>query len=166
MADRRPPAFRNLLAYQISSTADALRKSAALRMRREHDVSLAQVRALALIEHLQPVRLRDVAADAGADKAQISRVVSSLVERGFVLRRALAADARSAHLELTEAGREKFAQLFKTMQDRDRVMRAAFEAAEADDLIGFLARARRTAEQISLDEERLANSAERAAANH
>src|SRR6059058_2920329 len=99
MAERRPPAFRNLLAFQVSSTADALRRSAAMRMRREHELSLAQVRALALIEHLQPVRLRDVAADAGADKAQISRVVTSLVERGLVMRRALAGDARSAHLE-------------------------------------------------------------------
>src|SRR4051812_3459340 len=105
MAERRSPAFRNLLAYQVSSTADALRRSAALRMRREHEVSLAQVRALALIEHLQPVRLRDVAADAGADKAQISRVVSSLVDKGYVSRRALAGDAQSAHLELTDSGR-------------------------------------------------------------
>jgi DNA-binding MarR family transcriptional regulator len=157
MVERRPPAFRNLLAYQISSTADALRKSAALRMRREHDVSLAQVRALALIEHLQPVRLRDVAADAGADKAQISRVVSSLVERGFVSRRALAGDARSAHLELTGTGREKFTAIFTTMQDRDRVMRAAFQAAEVDQFVALLARARKTADQLSLDEERLAN---------
>jgi DNA-binding MarR family transcriptional regulator len=157
MAERRPPAFRNLLAYQVSSTADALRRSAAMRMRREHDVSLAQVRALALIEHLQPVRLRDVAADAGADKAQISRVVSSLVERGYVSRRALAGDARSAHLELTEAGREKYDALFRTMQDRDRAMRAAFDAGEADALVTFLGRVRKVADQLSIEEERLAS---------
>ena len=157
MAERRPPAFRNLLAYQISSTADALRKSAALRLRREHDVSLAQVRALGLIEHLQPVRLRDVAADAGADKAQVSRVVSSLVDRGYVARRALPGDARSAHLELTDAGREKIAALSKSMQERDRVMRAALEPAEADQLVAILARVRKTADQLSLQEERLAD---------
>ncbi|MEJ6023724.1 MarR family winged helix-turn-helix transcriptional regulator [Ramlibacter sp. PS4R-6] len=157
MAERRPPAFRNLLAYQVSSTADALRRSAAMRMRREHDVSLAQVRTLALIDHLQPVRLRDVAADAGADKAQISRVVSSLVSRGYVTRRALVGDARSAHLELTQAGRDKVAGLFRTLQDRDRLLKAGFQPAEIEQLLSLLARVRKVADQLSLDEERLAN---------
>src|ERR1700741_4610159 len=115
MAERRSPAFRSLPGCHVKSTADALRKSAAMRMRREHDVSLAQVRALALIEHLQPVRLRDVAADAGADKAQVSHVISSLVERGLVTRRALEGDARSPHLELPDAGRDKFAAISKSM---------------------------------------------------
>jgi DNA-binding MarR family transcriptional regulator len=156
MAERRPPAFRDLLGFQIGSTADALRKSAALRMRREHDVSLAQLRALALIEHLQPVRLRDVAADAGADKAQISRVVTSLVSRGYVARRALAGDARSAHLELTEAGRDKVGALFQSLQERDRAIRAGFEPAEAEQLTGFLARVRKAADLLTLEEDRLA----------
>jgi DNA-binding MarR family transcriptional regulator len=160
MVERTPPAFRNLLGYQISSTADALRRSAALRMRREHDVSLAQVRALALIENLQPVRLRDVAADAGADKAQISRVVSSLVGRGLVSRRALQGDARSAHLELTDAGREKVKALFVTMQERDHTLRAALQAGEVDQFVGFLARIRTAADQLSLDEERLGGNAD------
>jgi len=160
MAERRPPAFRSLLASQISSTADELRKSVTLRLRREHDVSLAQVRTLALIEYLQPVRLRDVALDAGADKAQISRVVSSLVERGYVVRRALAKDARSAHLELTDSGREKLGVLVKLMQERDRVLRAALQADEADSLTALLARIRGTAEQLALDEERLNRSSE------
>ena len=157
MAERRPPAFRNLLGYQVSSTADALRRSAAMRMRREHDLSLAQVRALALIEHLQPVRLRDVAADAGADKAQISRVGSSLVEKGFVSRRALAADARSAHLELTENGRTKYGALHKTKQERDQAIRDAFGAGEADALAASLARVRKVADQLSIEEERLSS---------
>jgi len=157
MAERRQPAFRNLLAYEISSTADALRRSAAMRMRREHDLSLAQVRALTLIETMQPVRLRDVAADAGADKAQVSRVVSSLVSRGYVTRRALAADGRSAHLELTEAGRTKVAALVKTLQERDRVLRAALQPGEIQQLLSFLERIRQTAEQLAMDEERYAN---------
>src|SRR3954463_13161741 len=154
MVERTPPAFRNLLGYQISSTADALRRSAAMRMRREHDVSLAQVRALALIEHLQPVRLRDVAADAGADKAQVSRVVSSLVSRGLVSRRALQGDARSAHLELTGTGRDKVDALFRTLQERDRAMRSVFEGAEFDEFVAGLARIRKAADEIATDEER------------
>ena len=161
MVERRPPAFRNLLGYQMAGTAEALRRSAALRMKREHDVSLAQVRALTLIEHLQPVRLRDVAADAGADKAQISRVVTSLVQRGYVARRALASDARSAHLELTESGRVKVSALMRSLEARDGALRAAFEPAEFDQLLGLLARIRTAADEMAYQEERLALSTHR-----
>lgn len=155
MGDRRQPAFRNLLAYQVTSTADALRRSAALQMRREHDLSLAQVRTLALIEHLQPVRLRDVAADAGSDKAQVSRVVTSLVGRGYVTRRALPGDARSAHLELTETGRAKVDAIGRTLDARDGVLRSALQHGEADRLAALLALVRQTADSLSMEEERI-----------
>jgi DNA-binding MarR family transcriptional regulator len=154
MVDRRQPAYRHLLAYQVTSTADALRRSAAMHMRREHDVSLAQVRTLALIESLQPVRLRDVAADAGADKAQVSRVVTSLVGRGYVSRRALAGDARSAHLELTDAGVAKIAAVTRTLDERDSVLRSALQPGEADQLIALLGAVRQTADGLTLAEER------------
>lgn len=154
MADNRQPAFRNLLSYQVTSTADALRRSAALYMRREHDVSLAQVRTLALIQHLQPVRLRDVAADAGADKAQISRVVTSLVGRGYVTRRALAGDARSAHLELSEAGRAKMHAVEQSLERSDGVLRSALSPADAEQLAALLARVRKAADDLTMQEER------------
>jgi DNA-binding MarR family transcriptional regulator len=153
MVDRRQPAFGNLLAWHLTSTADALRRSAAMQMRREHDVSLAQARILALIKDLQPVRLRDVAADAGADKAQISRVVSSLVSRGYVARQALAGDARSAHLELTEAGRRKMEALLHTLNERDAQLRSAMQSSEIDQLLALLARVRKTADALTLREE-------------
>jgi len=154
MLDRRQPAYRNMLAWHVTSTADALRRGAAMQMRREHDVSLAQVRILALIDSLQPVRLRDVAADAGADKAQISRVVSSLVKRGYVARQALEGDARSAHLALTEDGRQKMHALVRTMSDRDAHLRSTMQAAEIDQLTTLLARVRKTADELAVHEER------------
>ena len=154
MADRRRPAYHDLLAFHVTSTADALRRSAAMHMRREHDLSLAQLRTLSLIEHLQPVRLRDVAADAGADKAQISRVVTSLVGRGYVTRRALAGDARSAHLELTASGHAKMDAVTRALEQRDRQLRTGLQPPEADQLIALLARVREAADALTLEEER------------
>jgi DNA-binding MarR family transcriptional regulator len=154
MVDRRQPAYSNLLAYHVTSTADALRRGTAMQMRREHDLSLAQVRILVLIESLQPVRLRDVAADAGADKAQISRVVSSLVSRGYVVRQALAGDARSAHLALTEAGRQKMSALLRTLVERDAHLKASMQPADVDTLASLLARVRKTADELTMREER------------
>ena len=154
MAERRPAAFRDLLGFHIASTAEALRRGAAMRMRRSHDMSLAQMRTLTLIEQLQPVRLRDVAADAGADKAQISRVVSSLVMRGFVSRHTLPGDARSAHLELTPSGRTKVSAVFATLLERDGSLRGSLLPSEVEQLTSLLSRVRKTAEMLALDEER------------
>lgn len=157
MDEHRRPAFRQLLAYEIGTTADALRRSAAMRMRREHNVSLAQISALALIEQMEPVRLRDVAADAGADKAQISRVVTSLVSRGLVSRQVIVGDSRSAHLGLTDTGRAKFEGIFKTLQERDAVLRDGLQPGEIQSLIPLLERIRKSADRLSMEEERLAD---------
>lgn len=155
MAERRVPAFRALLAYQIDSTAEALRRGATLRLRREHDVSLMEWRTLALIDHLQPVRLRDLAADFGADKAQISRIVTALVSRGLVVRRLREGDARSAQLELSEPGRAKTLALARSVQERDRAFRACLKPAELEQLVGMLARIRTRAQELLDEEERL-----------
>src|SRR5688500_2673382 len=154
MAERRIPAFRALLDYQINSTSDALRRGAAVRLRREHDVSLMEWHTLALIENLQPVRLRDLAADFGADKAQISRIVTALAQRGLVKRRIPGGNARSADLELTESGRSLAAALTRAAQERDRAFRACLKPSEVEQLVGMLTRIRARAQELLEDEER------------
>lgn len=155
MGDRRAPAFTTLLSHHINSTSDLLRRVAALRSRREHDVSLTESRTLALVEHLQPVRLRDLTAASGSDKAQISRVVTGLVGRGLILRSSSSNDGRSAHLELTEAGRIKAGHLARMAQETDRALRAGLKPAEADHLIALLSRVKAKAQDLVKEEERL-----------
>lgn len=154
MAERLAPAFRALLAYQINSTSEALRRGITLRLRREHDVSLMEWRTLALIEHLQPVRLRDLAAESGADKAQISRIVTTLVSRGLV-RRLREGDARSAQLELTEPGRAATLALTRAADEREQAFRACLAPGELEQLTGMLARIRARAQELVEEEERL-----------
>jgi DNA-binding MarR family transcriptional regulator len=155
MAEGRTPGFRALLSYHINSTSDVLRRAAALKLRRELDVSLMESRTLMLIDFLQPVRLRDLVADSGADKAQISRVVSSLVSRGFVVRKSHLSDGRSAQLELTQSGRLKLAGLARLTHERDRVLRECLDPAEVEALAGMLARLRAKAVELVREEARM-----------
>ncbi|MES2634679.1 MAG: MarR family winged helix-turn-helix transcriptional regulator [Pseudomonadota bacterium] len=148
MLESRAPAFSRLIAWQINSTSDALRREAAVRMKREHDISLVEWRTLALIEAMQPVRLRDVAAESESDKAQISRIVSALVERGLVDRQAVAQDARSAHLSLTPSGTELAAKLAAMSQDRDRMLRATCDEAGIETMLTTLAVIREKATEL------------------
>lgn len=155
MADRRAPSFHALLSYQINSTADAVRRGGVMRLRRLHDVSLMEWRTLALIDHLQPVRLRDLATEAAADKAQVSRIVSALVARGLVQRQSPGRDTRSAHLALTSSGRAKLAGLLRSVEQFDRSVAVALQSAEAELLLSLLARVRTQALELMEDEERL-----------
>lgn len=152
MTKAKQPAFRPLLSYEVNSTSDVLRRSAALRFRREHDVSLMEWRTLARIESLQPVTLRGLVETSSIDKAQLSRVVTGLTEKGLVARNAHATDARSAQLRLTAAGRKLLKALAASAMDRDRVFRACLTQTETDQLMGMLARLK-SAAQTLVDEE-------------
>jgi len=154
----RTPAFTPLLSYEVNSTSDLLRRSAALRFRREHDVSLTEWRTLARIEYLRPVTLRDLVAYASTDKAQISRIVTGLVERGFVSRKIHATDARSAQLDLTAAGKKILRGLTKSAQERDRAFRACLTEAEIVQLRKTLAKLKVCAQGLIADEDNRAST--------
>jgi DNA-binding MarR family transcriptional regulator len=149
---QRQPAFRPLLSYEVNNTSDVLRRSAALRFRREHDVSLMEWRTLARIEAMQPVALRELVASSSIDKAQLSRVVTALTERGYVERSAHSTDARSAQLKLTPSGRKLIKALAASAQDRDRIFRECLTQKEIDQLVSTLAKLK-TRAQALVDEE-------------
>ncbi|WP_076999696.1 MarR family winged helix-turn-helix transcriptional regulator [Variovorax sp. KK3] len=147
------PAFLPLLSYEVNSTSDVLRRSAALRFRREHDVSLMEWRTLALIEHLQPVTLRALTDYSSTDKAQISRIVSGLVERGMVERSAHSSDARSAQLSLSDEGRVKIKGLARAARSRDRAFRSVLDEGEAEQLVAALRKLKARALALIEEEE-------------
>ncbi|MES2976304.1 MAG: MarR family transcriptional regulator [Pseudomonadota bacterium] len=148
MSGERAPAFRPLLSYEVNHTSDVLRRSAALRFRREHGVSLMEWRTLARIEALQPVALRELVETSSIDKAQLSRVVTGLTERGYIARSAHATDARSSQLKLTAAGRKLIQALTASAQDRDRAFRSCLTQKEIDALISTLAKLKAKAQEM------------------
>ncbi|RYG12455.1 MAG: MarR family transcriptional regulator [Burkholderiales bacterium] len=148
MTQPRQPAFRPLLSYEVNNTSDVLRRSAALRFRREHGISLTEWRTLARIESAQPVTLRDLVETSSIDKAQLSRVVTALTGRGLVARSAHATDARSAQLKLTEAGRKMIKALAASAKDRDRVFRECLTQAEIDQLVSTLGKLKDAAQKL------------------
>lgn len=124
-----------LLSYRLSRTSSALSRSAALRYRREFDVSLGEWRTIALIAADPTLTLNRLARRAGLDKAQMSRVVRGLVERDLVRRTEGA--GRSRQLALTDAGVEVYRGLIAAANERD----AAFAALLSDEEAEVLGRA-------------------------
>lgn len=122
--------IRDLVSYRLSRAASLMSRGAALRYRREFNVSLGEWRALALLAVGSDQTLMALSRAAGLDKAQMSRVVTSLVERSLVLREPVAGDGRTARLSLTEAGRVLYGRLIAAAGERDQAFRAALSDDE------------------------------------
>jgi DNA-binding MarR family transcriptional regulator len=125
-----------LLSYRLSRTSSAMSRSAALRYRREFDVSLGEWRAISLIAADPTLTLNRLARRAGLDKAQMSRVVSRLTERGLVDR--TAGSGRTSQLALTGEGTRVYRGLISAANERDAEFLAALTPEEAATLSGAL----------------------------
>jgi DNA-binding MarR family transcriptional regulator len=99
-----PLTIRDLLSYRLHVVANLLSRGAAMRYKREFGVSLWEWRTIALLGAQAPLSLNELAAAAGLDKSQMSRVVAGLVARGLVARGMDETDGRGVRLALTRAG--------------------------------------------------------------
>jgi len=122
-------AITELLSYRISQVAASLSQSAALLYRREFDFSLGEWRTVALLgAQEEPLTLNRLARRAGLDKAQMSRVIKGLVDRGLV-NRTLGA-GRTTELTLSSEGRAVYADVIDAANERDRRLRRHLGARE------------------------------------
>ena len=140
MLQRTVPTIRELLSYRLHRVANLLSRGAALRYRREFDVSLWEWRTIALLGEGAPWSLQALARAAGLDKGQLSRVVAGLVERGLVARAVDAADARGVRLTLTREGRRVGAGLLRAAAERNALLTGALSTREHAQLEAILAK--------------------------
>ncbi|MEV0316424.1 MarR family winged helix-turn-helix transcriptional regulator [Nonomuraea fuscirosea] len=117
-----------LLSYRLSRVANALSRSATVRYRRQFDVSLGEWRAIALLGESAPQTLNRLARLAALDKAQMSRVISGLTERGFVLREQGA--RRTTQLSLTRRGKTLYEGLIAAANERNDAFLVCLTPAE------------------------------------
>jgi DNA-binding MarR family transcriptional regulator len=147
-----PLVIHDLLSYRLGRAANLVSRSAAMRYRREFDVSLGEWRALALLAADAPLSLNDLARAAGLDKAQMSRVVSGLTERGLVLRQMSGRGGRMVELSLTRAGSQLYRGLIGAAAERDAALRGCLTSAERAALESALAKLAAEARRMMHDE--------------
>ena len=125
-ASSEPPAdaevtISDLMSYRLSRAANSLSRSAGMTYRRECDVSLGEWRVLALLGERGSLTLNKLARRSALDKAQMSRVVKGLAERGLVTRDY--GPGRTTELSLSTAGQEVYDRLLSLANERDRRIR-------------------------------------------
>ena len=97
-------------------------------------------RALGYFARHPGASARDLVAHAGRDKAQVARLVRTLVERGLLAATPSPTDQRSQCLALTEAGLGLHRQLAQARRRVDATLVAGLDAAELQQLAALLAR--------------------------
>lgn len=128
--DVAPITLQDLLSYKIIAVANAMSAGSALRLRSEFDMSLGEWRALALIASSASQSLNGLARAANLDKGQMSRVISSLVERGLVTRETGARKGIVVPLALTPRGKKLYAELIGIAGERNHRFTACLTAQE------------------------------------
>jgi DNA-binding MarR family transcriptional regulator len=111
--------IKDLVSYRLHVVANLLSRGAALRYKREFGVSLWEWRTIALLGAQAPLSLNDLAAAAGLDKSQMSRVVAGLVARGIVARGADETDGRGVKLCLSRSGEKLCEGLIRAATERN-----------------------------------------------
>lgn len=85
-----------------------------------HDVSVTQCYALETLVQHGPMRLSELAERLFLDKSTTSRVVSTLVRKGYAAQRADATDGRALTLTATPAGHRLYARITADLVEQQK----------------------------------------------
>lgn len=139
-----------LLSYRLHRVANRVSRSAALRYRREFSVSLGEWRTIALLGARSPQTLNRLARLAGLDKAQMSRVVSGLNDRGIIRREPGA--GRTSQLTLTAAGQAVYEGLIDAANERNERLLSCLTGEELEILTRALEKLEGVARTLAEEE--------------
>ncbi len=123
-----------LLSRRILILANALRRAAGMRYRRLLDLRQNEWSIVAELGARSPRTLGDITASLNLDKAQMSRSVATLIERGLVLRKTNPHDSREAFLHFSAKGRAVYARLLAAGTEANQHLLSGFAAGEREKL--------------------------------
>jgi DNA-binding MarR family transcriptional regulator len=109
-----------------------------------HDISVTQCHTLEMLVEHGPMRLNDLTERLFLDKSTTSRVVRTLVKKGYVKQHADPSDRRATALSATRAGRNLCARITDDLVDQQKDLLADLDSdvrAGVVDVIRRLARA-------------------------
>ncbi|MEW6372875.1 MAG: MarR family winged helix-turn-helix transcriptional regulator [Pseudomonadota bacterium] len=108
----------------------------------EHELTHMESKVLRFFAREPGATLSDLVAHAGRDKAQLTRLIRGLRDKGLLDASADAADRRSTRLYLSEAGRALHAQLHAIGAALSDVGLSGLSEGEREQLYGLLQRVR------------------------
>jgi DNA-binding MarR family transcriptional regulator len=112
-----------------------------------HDISVTQCYALEAVAEHGPVRLGALAERMCLDKSTTSRVVATLVRKGYLSQSADAADARASAIAVTRAGRQLYTKITRDLVAQQRDVLQDLDPAVRDGVVEVIRRLAAAAER-------------------
>jgi DNA-binding MarR family transcriptional regulator len=134
------PDIRDLFSFELQRLAGLSTRIAALSIRPKYGITAREWRALAVLKYLGEVPLQELAKHSGLLKSQMSRTVSAMIERGYILKTANPEDGRSILLKLSPEGLELSQAILADSFERNEHMLSTLSHAERQILIELLQR--------------------------
>ncbi len=138
----------DLLLYRLNRMA-ALAGGMVVRLcEGGHGITRREWGVIGQLHERGPLAPSSLAEQFQLDRARTSRLVTSLVDKGLVLREVPPGNRRQALLRLSPAGEAVYAQLMPQVQDINRRILSALSDTEMAQLDGFISRLRASADQL------------------
>jgi DNA-binding MarR family transcriptional regulator len=145
----KPPSFRNLMTFRLHRVARISERISEQYYRKHLGMSLPECRVIGITAGYGSVSFKRVAAAANLEKSYASRVVSALVERGFIEKLANPSDSRSVLLQLTEEGHAMHEQTYALALRLNELLQQPFKRGQVSDFVAFLGTLEQQLDQTS-----------------
>lgn len=106
-----PVLISQFYTYRLHKLSTLLSRQMHDELKARYRLGLAEWRTVAVLGEFGPLSLRDVSRRGAIDKAQVSRLLPGLIDRGYVVRDPHPTDRRRASLRLTDAGRKLYEEI-------------------------------------------------------
>lgn len=111
-----------------------------------HDISVTQCHTLEMLVEHGPMRLNDLTVRLFLDKSTTSRVVRTLVKKGYVAQRADPSDGRATALRATRAGRRLCARITDDLVEQQKALLADLDPDVRAGVVDVIRRVARAAD--------------------
>lgn len=132
--DKRDADIRNLLSFRLTRLSQVSDSLGQRWLKQEFGLRLLEWRIIGLTAVTAPIRFAELARTLRTDKGQLSRMTSTLVEKGLLELRLDPGDQRSRLVHLTEAGHALYDRILPGITERDDAMSGQLSAAELETL--------------------------------
>jgi DNA-binding MarR family transcriptional regulator len=139
--------------YWFARISRALSQHLLLHVEARFGLNLAEYRTLNTLAELSSTSIRDIAADASLDKAQVSRAVTALTARGLVVQVVDGEDRRLRVVKLTPAGEALIAETLPFVTARQQQLETNLSETELRALWSALATISKEAERQLVQEQ-------------
>lgn len=139
----------DFIPYQLSTASNAVSDLIAQEYKSRFGLKIPEWRVMAVLGDHGASTQRYLVESTLMDKVTVNRAVKTLADRKLIDRTPNDADGRSHHLQLSATGVDLYQQIMPAAEAMEKKIMAVFSAEEIEQLSGFLAKIRQSADAIS-----------------